>query len=52
MGFVPERVLHIAEAAKFLGNASLELIDQLGESVIAADPPFRVVPEFQHLRLN
>jgi uncharacterized protein (DUF362 family) len=51
MGFIPERIPHIAETAKFLGNASVELIDQLAQPV-AADPPFRVVPEFQHLRLS
>lgn len=52
MGFIPERIPHIAENAKFLGNASLELIDQLAQPVTAANPPFRVVPEFQHLRAN
>ncbi|HLY62801.1 MAG TPA: DUF362 domain-containing protein [Terriglobia bacterium] len=49
MGFIPERIPHIAETAKFLGNASVELIDQLAQPVTAADPPFRIVPEFQHL---
>src|SRR5207253_10179392 len=29
MGFDPNRIAHIREAAKFLGNASTELIDQL-----------------------
>jgi uncharacterized protein (DUF362 family) len=49
MGFVPERIHHIAETAKFLGNASIDLIDQLAQPVTAANPPFRVVPEFHHL---
>ena len=49
MGFIPERIPHIAETAKFLGNASIDLIDQLARPLIAANPPFRVVPEFQHL---
>ena len=52
MGFFPERISHIAETAKFLGNASVELIDQLAQPVTVADPPFRVVPEFQHLRAS
>lgn len=52
MGFIPERIPHIAQTAKFLGNACVDLIDQLAEPVIAVDPPFSVVPEFQHLRLN
>jgi uncharacterized protein (DUF362 family) len=50
MGFEPERIPHIREAAKFLGNASTELIDQLANPVRAPEMPFKVVPEFEHLR--
>jgi uncharacterized protein (DUF362 family) len=50
MGFKPESIPHIHEAAKFLGNASTELIDQLANQVTAPDIPFNVVPEFEHLR--
>jgi len=49
MGFIPERIPHIAEGAKFLGNSSVDLIDQLAQPVTAANPPFRVVPEFRNL---
>jgi uncharacterized protein (DUF362 family) len=49
MGFQPERIPHIREAAKFLGNASTELIDQLAGRVAAPDIPFKVVPEFEYL---
>ena len=49
MGFEPERVIHIREGARFLGNASPILIDQLGETVNAPAIPFQVVPEFRHL---
>src|SRR5579859_171088 len=52
MGFIPERIPHIAETGKFLGNASVELIDQLADPLIVAKPPFRVVPEFQYLRVS
>jgi uncharacterized protein (DUF362 family) len=52
MGFEPERIPHIREAAKFLGNASTELIDQLAGPVTAPDIPFKVVPEFEHLRAS
>jgi uncharacterized protein (DUF362 family) len=52
MGFKPERIPHVGEAAKFLGNASTELIDQLADRVTAPDTPFRVVPEFEHLRAS
>jgi uncharacterized protein (DUF362 family) len=49
MGFQPERIPHIREAAKFLGNASTELIDQLAGRVTVPSIPFKVVPDFQHL---
>jgi uncharacterized protein (DUF362 family) len=52
MGFDPDRVAHIREAAKFLGNASTELIDQLANPVTAPEMPFKVVPEFDHLRAS
>jgi uncharacterized protein (DUF362 family) len=52
MGFQPERIPHMREAAKFLGNASTELIDQLAGQITAPDIPFKVVPEFEHLRAS
>jgi hypothetical protein len=52
MGFLPERIPHIREAARFLGNASTALIDQLASPVKAPDTPFKVVPEFEHLRAS
>ncbi len=50
MGFQPERVAHIREAARFLGNAEIEQIDQVGEQVLRPRVPFQVVPEFRHLQ--
>ena len=50
MGFEPERIMHIREATRFLGNASQGLIDQAGEILTPTTCPFRVVPEFQYLR--
>jgi uncharacterized protein (DUF362 family) len=49
MGFHPERVSHIHEGSKFIGNASPAVIDQIGESVNPPPTPFQVVPEFRHL---
>ena len=49
MGFRPERVSHIREGSKFIGNASPAVIDQIGESVNPPPSPFQVVPEFRHL---
>jgi uncharacterized protein (DUF362 family) len=50
MGFEPERIPHIHEAARFLGNCSLGLIDQAGAALRRPEVPFQVVPEFQHIR--
>ena len=50
MGLEPDRVPHIREAAKFLGNSLPSLIDQSGEVLRPPDVPFTVVPEFELLR--
>jgi uncharacterized protein (DUF362 family) len=52
MGLAPERIAHICETAKFLGNASKELIDQLADPVTAPEMPFKTVPEFEYLRVR
>jgi len=52
MGFKLERIPYVREAAKFLGNASIELIAQLAGQVTVPDIPFKVVPEFEHLRAS
>ncbi len=52
MGFEPERIPHIHEAAKFLGNASTKLIDQVAGQVTAPNLPFKVVREFEYLRAS
>ena len=49
MGFEPDRIPHIHEAARFLGNSSPALIDQAGEALRRPDVPFQVVPEFRHI---
>jgi len=50
MGLNPGQIVHVREGAKFIGNTAAELIDQVGESVVVPDAPFRVVREFEHLR--
>jgi len=52
MGFDPNRITHIHETAKFLGNASSELIDQLANPITPPETPFQVVPEFEYLRAS
>jgi len=49
MGFDPNRIVHIREGSRFLGNDDPALIDQVGETVDVPAIPFEVVPEFQYL---
>lgn len=50
MGLAPERIPHIAEAGKFLGNISPGEIKQLGAPATSPKVPFETVPEFRFLR--
>lgn len=49
MGFEPERIVHMHEGARFLGNSSPGVIDQVGEILTQPVAPFQVVPEFRFL---
>ena len=49
MGLVPERVRHVAEAGRFLGNLATDRIVMLAESMPVPIRPFSVLPGFQHL---
>lgn len=49
MGFDPERIEHVREGSRFLGNAEPAYIDQLGDTVRLPIISFRVVPEFENL---
>jgi uncharacterized protein (DUF362 family) len=49
MGLDPTRITHIRIGGQFLGNASIERIDQVAEAVCVPASPFDVVPEFQHV---
>jgi uncharacterized protein (DUF362 family) len=50
MGFEPNRIPHIREASRFLGNSSTVLIDQVGEPLNPPRASFQVVPEWIHIR--
>jgi len=52
MGLDPERVTHIRAGARFLGNLSTVLIDQVAEPVQSPEHPFELVPEFACLRAS
>jgi len=49
MGFAPDRIVHIREGGRFLGNSDQRHIDQVGEAIVHPTTPFRVVPEFRNL---
>ena len=51
MGFEPDRIPHIHEGSRFLGNASSELIQQICEPVISPQSPLETVSEWAHVRL-
>jgi uncharacterized protein (DUF362 family) len=49
MGLIPERVYHLAQAARFLGNGDRNQIDLLAENLPGNIQPFAVLPQFRHL---
>jgi uncharacterized protein (DUF362 family) len=50
MGLHPDRVSHIRQGSRFLGNSSPRLINQVGETIVLPLTPFAVVPEFRYLQ--
>lgn len=52
MGLEPSGIPHIRETARFLGNSSPAMIEQLAEAVQIPEIPFHVVPEFEYLRVR
>ena len=49
MGFSANRIPHVREASRFIGNSSCALIDQVGETLGRPRVPFSVVPEWASL---
>ena len=50
MGVDPERVGYLGEAGRFLGQVHLDEVTQAGEDPGRVAVPFRLMPEFAHLR--
>jgi uncharacterized protein (DUF362 family) len=50
MGVDPERVGYLGEAGRFLGQLHLDEVTQAGEDPGRVAVPFRLMPEFAHLR--
>jgi hypothetical protein len=48
MGFEPNRIVHINEAARFWGKRSLARIDRVAETIKAPADPLKIVPGFQY----
>ena len=51
MGLRPERIYHLTEAARFLGNGDTERIEVLAEKVPPKITSFAVLPKFRHLQV-
>jgi len=49
MGLLPEKIYHLEQGARFLGNGAVEAMQLLGESVPERIEPFSVLPQFRHL---
>jgi uncharacterized protein (DUF362 family) len=50
MGFDPEKVPYLAEAARFLGQGDMELIRSVGEDVDDVTTDFAVLPQFVSMK--
>jgi hypothetical protein len=50
MGLLPERIYHLAQASRFLGNGSAVKIDLLAGAVPHRVQPFAVLPQFRHMQ--
>jgi uncharacterized protein (DUF362 family) len=50
MGFEPDRVPHIREASRFLGNSSEAAVEQAGEALTSPNAPFAVVPDWSFIQ--
>jgi uncharacterized protein (DUF362 family) len=51
MKIEPKKIKYLAEAGEFLGNVDYERIEQIGESLERLQKDFRVIKEFQELKM-
>ena len=49
MGIEPSRITHVRAGSDFLGNCAPARIDQVGENLIDAKHPFKLIPGFTYL---
>ena len=50
MGLIPERIYHLAQAARFLGNGDTGRVDLLASKLPRQIQPFAVLPQFRHMQ--
>lgn len=51
MRIEPKKIKYLAEAGEFLGNVNYESIEQIGENLERMQKDFRVIEEFQELKV-
>jgi uncharacterized protein (DUF362 family) len=51
MRIEPKKIKYLAEAGEFLGNVNYESIEQIGENLERMQKDFRVIEEFQDLKV-
>ncbi len=51
MKIEPKKIKYLAEAGEFLGNVNYESIEQIGENLERLQKDFRVIEEFQDLKV-
>ena len=51
MRIEPKKIKYLAEAGEFLGNVNYESIEQIGENLERMQKDFRVIEEFQNLKV-
>jgi uncharacterized protein (DUF362 family) len=52
MKIEPKKIKYLAEAGEFLGNLNYESIEQIGENLERLQKNFRVIEEFQDLKVS
>ena len=50
MGLLPDKIYHLEQAARFLGNGAVEAIQLLGEAMPERIESFAVLSQFEHLQ--
>jgi uncharacterized protein (DUF362 family) len=51
MGLDPAKIPYIAAAGKFIGRSNLQQIEQRGEAVLSLSNSFKVLPQFEEMRV-